>query len=353
MQTEIENEKKDRVLKTLAVGGFIGLIVIIGWLGMQLINFLPNAFTSLASLAESVHTYEPVELVVTSNRTIANAGEVFSLAWNIPKQAGEFTFSYECTDGVAIEITTVTGEIASVACASTFTLGKVSGTDISISSEKNRLTEVPYTITFVPTNTQEASAAEKNSISVLNNVIGAPIATATTTPVITTPEPAPTPTPKPPVIATTTKPVATTTPAKPAPKPVYVQTYTYAVPVSNPAGYTDLGITFLGAGTIDSANRFINVGTLDNDTKGAIQIQIKNTGTKTSNPFTFTIALPNGSTYASGEQAALKPNERSVITLGFDATNQIGIKTFKGIVTIVGNTNAANDTFTAAVNIVD
>lgn len=354
MQTEIDNQNnKDRVLKTLAVGGFVGLIIIIAWLGIQLINVMPGAITSLASLAESVNNYEPVELDVTSSKTVANAGETFSLAWNTPKQAGEFTFSYDCMDGVAVETRTVTGTRTAITCGEAYTLGNVSGVDISITSEKERFSDLPYAITFIPTNTKEATATKLSSITVVNASIGSVAGEATsTTPVIAiNPTPKPDPvivTPKPPVPAPTPTPILV-----PAPKPVFVQTPVYAIPVNNPNGYTDLGITFIGVGTIDSANRFTNTGTIDNDTRGALQVQIKNTGTKTSNPFSFTVALPNGSTYASGEQAALKPNERSVITLGFEVANLIGIQSFKGMVTIVGNTNAANDTFAGAVTIVD
>lgn len=359
MQTEIENQNKDRVLKTLAVGGFVGLIIIIAWLGIQLINVMPSAITSLASLADSVYNYEPVELDVTSSKTVANAGETFSLAWNIPKQAGDFTFSYECVDGIAVETRTMTGTLTAVACGQAQTLGNVSGVDISITSEKERFADVPYAISFVPTNTKEAPASKLSSITVVNASIGTTALAATTTKPVTevvptpTPKPEPTPvvvTPKPPVPIPVAAPVTVTVTV---PKPVYVQTPIYTVPVSNPNGYTDLGITLIGAGTIDNSNRFTNVGTIDNDSKGAIQIQIKNTGTKTSNPFSFTVALPNGSTYASNEQTPLKPNERSVITLGFEVTNLIGIQSFKGMVTIVGNTNATNDTFAGAVTIVD
>ena len=45
-------EKKQSVLKTLAIIGFIGIIIFIAWASVQLVNVLPSAFSSLASLAE-------------------------------------------------------------------------------------------------------------------------------------------------------------------------------------------------------------------------------------------------------------------------------------------------------------
>jgi hypothetical protein len=350
MQTEIEEQNKDRVLKTLAVGGFVGLIIIIAWLGIQLISFMPSALSSLASLADSVYNYEPVELVVVSTKNIANAGEAFALSWNIPEPEGTFQFSYACTEGVAIDIRTKSGDIKSIPCATTYELATVNGIDLSITSEKNRFTDIPYTISFVPTNQNQVIVASKESITVVNASISTilPEVVATTTPPVVI---VPNPTPKP--VVTIPKPPPTTPVTPTTPKPVTVPTYTYAIPVSNPRGYTDLGIKSLGAGTIDVNNRFINTGVIDNDTKAAVLFEIKNTGTKTSNPFTFTITLPSGSTYTSGEQLALKPNERTVITLGFEATNLVGVKPFKGFVTISGNTNSQNDAFAAAVTLID
>ena len=150
MNTNTDNQGKERVLKTLAIGGFVGLIIIIAWLGIQLISFMPSAFTSLASLADSVYNYKPVELVVVSNKAVANAGEAFTITWNKPKQVGSFSFAYTCTEGVAAEVRVSGGPISSVECGTEMNIGAVNSLDINLTSERNRFTEIPYTISFIP-----------------------------------------------------------------------------------------------------------------------------------------------------------------------------------------------------------
>ncbi len=348
--TPEQKTKKDSILKTLAVGGFIGLIVIIAWLGMQLVNVLPNALTSLASIADTVYNYEEVVIEVNSSKETATAGESFGLTWNVPRTPGDFTFTYDCTDGVAVDVRTIGGTVESVECDSEKNLGNVSGIDIQISSEKERSVEVPYSVAFIPSNDLNAVAVTDSSITVENKKITDGVAMATTsTPVVT-----------PPVVAVTPKPVVTPTPpakpvvAKPkpvAPKPVATPTYTYAIPVSNPNGFTDIATKLVNVGTL-AGGKFTNT-LVDNDNGGAILFEIKNIGTKTSESFTYTITLPNGTTYTSPVQTALKPNERVTAAAGFDVSNMIGVKSFSVSVNSRNETINTNNAFTGNVTIVD
>lgn len=347
MNQATDNKGKEGVLKTLAIGGFVGLIIIIAWLGIQLISFMPTAFSSLASLADSVYNYKPAELVVVNNKDAANAGEAFTISWNEVKQDGKFSFKYACMEGVAVEIRTAGNPIKSVDCDKYVDLGKVTSMDINITSEKNRFAEVAYTVAFTPIKAKTPSVEHGNSITVVNPMISPEvIVSATTTePVVTEPEP-----------AVETKPE--TTPTKPTPKPVTpkpvtVSTPIYSIPVSNPNGFTDLSVRSIGVGTMDASNRFTLVGVMDNDAKGAIQFEIKNIGTKTSGEFTYTATLPSGAVYTSPAQPALKPNERSIITLGFETANQTGVKTFNVKVAISGDINSANNSYVSAVKIND
>ena len=107
MQTITDNTGKERILKVLAVGGFVALIIIIAWLGIQVVRVAPKAFTSLASLADSVYNYEEIHVDVASNKAVANANESFGLSWHVPKTPGVFTFAYACTDGIAIDVRTI------------------------------------------------------------------------------------------------------------------------------------------------------------------------------------------------------------------------------------------------------
>ncbi len=341
MNTTPDPVKKERVLKSLAVGGFIGLIIIIGWLGITLVRVLPNAFTSLASLADSVYNYQPVEIVVVSSADIVNAGDAFTISWNDPKPAGSFSFTFVCTDGVAIDVRTVGSPLQSVECGVPYELGDVTSMDLTVRAERNRFTDIPYTISFITPRAINDVASADATISVVNASIANPEPVASTTPEVV-------PTPKPSKPATTTTPVA----VKPTmPKPIYIQTPIYGIPVSNPNGTVDLAVRSLGAGTINSLNQFVNVGTINGSVDSAIQFEIKNTGTKTSDTFTFVATLPNGTIYTSPVQVALKPNERTVISLGFSMSNDKGVKPFSAIVSVASDTNTKNNSFTSAVTV--
>ena len=352
-----DNKGKDGILKVLAIGGFVGLIIIIAWLGIQLISFMPSAFTSLASLADSVYNYKPVEIVVVSNKAVANAGESFTLSWNKPSQDGTFTFTYKCTDGVSVEMRSKLDTIETVTCDEAYDIGAVETIDLTVNSERNRFTDIPYSIAFIPSKSDEPAATTDKTITVVNAMISPVAVNATTTPdVVITPDPQPvvvaqpnsTPEPAKPT------PVPTTTP-KPTPvtpKPVVVSTPIYGIPVSNPNGFNDVGVRILAIGTINN-NRFTPANTIDNDAQGAIQFEIKNFGTKTSNTFTYTASLPNGTEYKSPIQTALKPNERIVATIGFETNDMTGVESFEVVVTITGDTNKTNNQFTSNVSIVN
>jgi len=336
MENVTENQKKDRVLKSLAVGGFIGLIILIAWISIQIVSYLPTALSSLASLADSVYNYKPVELVVVSNKTIVNTEEALTISWNIPKQDGAFTFSYTCTDGVAIDMRTAEGGIQNLTCDTNYNLGSVGSTDVIIYSEKNRFTDIQYVVGFIPDTADAPTATKPNSVTVVNPSISPIVIVDNELEIPAEPEVVlEEVVPEPEVV----KPITTT----------YEQHYVYEIPVSNPNGFTDLGAKLLATGSINSANVFVNTGSIDYNTRGAIQFEVKNFGTKTSNPWTFTTKLPNDTTYTSGTQTALKPNERAVITLGFAMPNDTGVKQFNVSVTVNGDSKVSNNTFTAVV----
>ncbi len=353
-----DNKGKDGILKVLAIGGFIGLIIIIAWLGIQLISFMPNAFNSLASLANSVYNYKPVEIVVVSNKAVANAGESFTLTWNKPKQDGTFTFTYTCTEGVSVEVRATQDSIETVTCDEAYDIGAVETIDLSVNSERNRFTEIPYTIAFIPSKSDEPAATTEKTITVVNAMISPVAVVATTTPdVIITPDPKPVvvakPEPKPVTLTPTPKPTPVTPKPSTPPKPVVVSTPIYGIPVSNPKGFTDVGVRILAFGTINNTGRFIAANSIDNDAQGAIQFEIKNFGTKTSNSFTYTATLPNGTEYKSPIQTALKPNERIVATIGFETNDMTGVESFEVEVTVNGDTNRNNNQFKSNVSIVN
>ena len=68
---QVHNNDKDRVMKTLAIVGFIAVIAFGVWLAVQIVSLVPNAFSSLASIADSVYNYQP------SEETVDQEGPIF------------------------------------------------------------------------------------------------------------------------------------------------------------------------------------------------------------------------------------------------------------------------------------
>jgi hypothetical protein len=349
-----EQKDQDRVLKILAIAGFVGLLIIIAWLGIQLVRVLPNAFTSLASLADSVYNYEPVDLIVVSNKSTVNPDENFTLSWSIPKQKGSFAFSYACADGLAVDMRDLGNSIKNLACDTNYNIGSVGTLELIAQSERERFVDIAYTVDFIPTDATEPTGTQAGVVTVINPAISdnndvavvpdeettEEVATTEETeePAVTTPTSSSTPT-------TPTTPAPTPTkPVTPAPKPTYTQQYVYSIPTSDPKGFTDLNARHLGSGILDANNRFIATTIIDNDNRGAIQFEVKNVGTKTSNKWTYTAKLPNGTTYTSGSQTELKPNERAVITLGF-TIETTGTKTNTVSVAVSSDNKLANNSF--------
>ena len=337
--TDVSNKKKDSVLKTLAVAGFIGIIILIAWVSIQLINVIPGTFSSLASLAGSMNQYQETivkrngleALTVTSNATLINVGEQVELSWATTKVPGSYTFAYQCSEGVSVDIVNVAG-IGSINCDTNYNIGDVDSLSILISSEKERYADVDYTISFLATNDTEPRAGGSASITVVNSEISNIIAEnndneETVEAAAEEPE------------------VETVTEELVIPEvgtPVYEQEFVYTIPTSDPNGRTDLSTKFLNTGTIVGNSFF--AGVIKQEETGAIQFEVKNYGTKTSDKWSYEVTLPGSGVYESPELAPLKPNERAVLTVGFPTTDK-PTHTFK--VTIDENTdrNTSNDQF--------
>ena len=52
-------EKKQPVIKGLAVAGLFAIIILSAWLAIQIVKVLPTAIDSLASIANSVYNHNP------------------------------------------------------------------------------------------------------------------------------------------------------------------------------------------------------------------------------------------------------------------------------------------------------
>jgi hypothetical protein len=336
---EVPEEKKDALTKTFAIAGFAAIIIFIVWLAVQLVQIIPGAFSSLASLADSVYNYNPnQELEVATENSVVNATESFVLSWTQLQGSGSYAFSYGCTEGVSLDVKNLDGEVVALLCDTPLSLAKATSLEIVALSEKHRFVDVPLTVTFAKDGVETGTKRTIQTITVVNASI--PASGLVTLPEEKNPEVVtPTPVPAKPVV---TKPVVYPT----APK------VTYVTPVSDPNGKIDLRVTFIGGGTI-SGSKFIPSKTIDADKNGAIQFEVKNIGTKTATDWSYEAQLPADISYNSPDQKALKPQERAIITLGFDGLTKDGSEKVSIDVTAKNDVNNKNNKVTATVKIVD
>jgi len=351
----VSPQKKSTILNSLAVTGFVAIVLILAWLSIQLVQLFPNAVTSLASLAEGVNQSavdidtepEIEQIVVTSNTSLLKTGENLNINWNKSDANGSYVFAYDCIDGVAISQVEGTVE-RQLDCDTNYNVGDIVNLTLAIESEKNRYTDVTYNVSFLQTNDTTPRAIGSDVVTVINeevNVFAQNTFTETLSneSVVTETEETENESEvavEEPVVTT---PVTPTTPTT----PVFEQEFVFAIPTSDPNGTTDLRASYVAMGEVIS-NRFVP-GPVSTENDGAIQFAVKNIGTKTSNDWSFTISLPNGGEYNSPTQVALKPNEEAVLTIGFPATEDDTAHTFEVEVDVSGDRNSGNDSFTQRV----
>lgn len=373
-ESEKKELKKDSILKILAIAGFLGIIIFIAWTSIQLVSVVPSAFSSLASLAESVNDSDNTDeaedtdeeasapeiletLVVTSNTLLATAGEPVTINWNTARANGSYVFSYDCADGVAIDLVSETG-LQSIQCENNYNLGSVDSATITIDSEKNRYTDIDYNISFLKTDDTQPRATGSAPLTVFNQNISAVMTQADNEQESEDNSDVPAPETETP--ASSTEPTAepeVEIPVTPTPSPTpvtteFTQEYTYAyeIPTSDPNGTTDLAARYLFVGEIVN-NRFVP-GAIAEQEAGAIQFEVKNIGTKTSKTWSFTLTLPGDKTYESSAQSPLKPNERAILTVGFSGA-EVTSHTFDVTVDVAADRNQRNNDFSQRIQLVD
>ncbi|MFM2381246.1 MAG: hypothetical protein RLZZ76_11 [Candidatus Parcubacteria bacterium] len=349
----VTHDEKDALTKTFAIVGFIVLVIFGVWLAVKIVSFVPSAFSSLASLADSVYNYDKnEEIIVTGENNVYNAGEAFTLSWEALRRPGTYTFSYACTEGVSVDTKDADGKIVSLTCGQPLTLGNSTSLEVLVASEKNRFTDIPYTITYTKDGSQQASSMLTRDLTIVNVAIpttGALVSTVQK-PVVAdtaTGEKSETPVAPKDVAAPKTKPATYV-----APKPVTTTKTVYTVPISNPNGSIDLQVTYIGSGKIVGST-FIKQASIDADESGAIQFEVKNIGTKTADVWSYVANLPADIDYTSGAQKALKPNERAIITLGFEGLTKSGTEKVSVTVTAKNDTKTTNNKVSGSVVIKD
>ncbi len=329
---------KSRRAQALIVTIFFAIIALIAWLSVQIVAYTPNAFSSLASLAQGISQYKEAvmdndSLTLTSSLSKLESGVPSTISWKKDDRPGTYAFSYNCIDGVTIEIVTPEG-MRNVSCDVRYSLGDTESVTLVASSDKTEPVNLAYAISFMRGNDigpirigEQTLALEAAKTPDTGVVLGETDKNEE----FVKDEVVPTPTPS--VVA-------------PAPKPT--PEIVYEIPVSNPNGFTDLATRFISVGSI-SGNTF-KTGTIARNATGAMQFEVKNIGTKTSDTWTYTVTLPDGDTYTSPKQAALKPNERATISLGFDTPDKAS-HTFVVVVKVDDKT-VSNNSFKRTINFI-
>ena len=342
-QVNSEQESKERTTRWLAILGFIAVIVALAWIVILVIGtFVPN-LASILSLNVSQTQNEPT--ITLSSRSI-NHNEDFTVNWDNVSRDTTVEFTYSCEDGVSFETNTRDRGIQEIPCDTPFELERGSdGVNVTIRSSESRFSDVPVSVSFIPENNSDDVITRNTVVSVTNPRIS--LTDANNEPdnvvddvnneteeetdpvndeqVITPPRPQDQEAPQRPI----------TTP----PQPQYQ--YVYAIPQSDPNGFTDLGVRYLGVGKIEAGN-FIPLTKFDRGENGAIRFAVKNNGTKTSETWTYRSVLPNGQVFESAAQSPLRPNEEATISLGFKAPEAAGTNVFEVTISTTRDTNNSN-----------
>jgi hypothetical protein len=337
---EVNHESKTALIKTLAIIGFIAVIVFGVWLSVQIVRVIPGAFSSLASIADGIYNNRPVDtLSISTEKDIVNSGESFQVTWTDTERNGTYGFTYLCTNGVSVDVRSG-GNVATLTCGETLELaGNVTSVDVIASSEKQRFIDLPFTIIFTGVGQDEPLFEKNGRITIVNASIPQSVGIAETDDEDTE------------ETADDSDTSATGQVAAVA-QPIVTEQVITRMPVSDPNGFVDLKMTYLGVGEI-TGNSFTPSATIDNDERGALRFEVRNIGTKTSDDWTFEVLLPTGMTFESDEQTPLKPNERATITVGFDTFNETGTQDIEGSVDVDDDTNNSNDSFEWSVRVTE
>ncbi len=337
------------LVKLLAIIGFFALIALGVWLVVQGARFFPSAFSSLASIAETINGYRPqTELVIELEKNIVNSGETFTMEWT-DMGPGTYTFKHVCADGITLSVRTSEGLLQEVSCTESLSLpSEVHGLFVSVNAQEQRFSDVALTVTFDGDKGDDHLAESR--VTIVNATVPTkPVATDDTKVDVEVKKPEVV---VPPKVEVVTRPIP---PKVTAPKPSLPSQPASAVvavlPKSYENGFIDLRASYLGVGTIVNGT-FVAKATFNEDDKAAFRFEVKNIGTKVSGDWTYKLTLPGDVEYTSGTQAGLMPNERAVYTVGFNlAETKASAVIVEGVVTVKNDTDTKNNDFDWSVKV--
>lgn len=332
--------QQDRALSIFSIIGFAVLIVLAAWLAVQVVRFIPDAFSSLASIAENMNTSQTERdlNVTTPEQTVAVDDDV-AITWNDLELPGTYTFAYGCVSGVSLDVRTKDGKYTELECNTPYTIDADTFTvTVQVASERERYADVPYRITFTPQDDARDTRTTNKTLTVVNEEI--PLASDDEDTGGDTD-------------ADDEETGDTPSNGTSTTRYRYIEVPQYEIPKSDPNGYTELAVSFMNTGILTNSNRFIPRDEIDRDDVGAIQFSVKNTGTKTSDTWYFTAELPSGVDYESAPQDPLKPNETMVTTVAFKNIGTEGVHEIEIEIESDADIDAHNNRITWSVEITD
>jgi len=356
---------KTATIKLLAIVGFFAVAGLIVWALVQGVRTFPHAFSSLATIAESVTTYQAErELEISLDKNIVNSGETFKIFWTEMRGNGAYHFGYSCVDSAQVSVRTGDGSFQSMSCTEDLELSKeATGLFIMATSRSQRFSTLTFTIRFdsengddhitesrvtivnatVPT-AQVPSQEETVQEEIENTNTEIPVAqpTTETEPIVTEQlPPEPVATVPPPIVDEPARPVVPTQPAS---------AIVSILPQTSVSAFTDLKMSFSAVGTM-SGNTFTPSAAFTMGSRAGLRFTVTNIGTKRSDIWSFVIDLPEGR-YESGSQTPLEPGEQALYTVGFDfPESDIKSFTLKGTVDEKKDMNTKNNSFSWSVKI--
>lgn len=318
-------------IRTLAIGGFV-LVIIVGMAGsLALARAVPGAFSAIASAIVSLTSvFVPAgeEIIVSVPELTVGNGESFDISWEHVKKSseGSYTFRYDCASGVSFTSPGPTGAAVTVFCNTPFNFLNESDTiTLTARSSANRFIDVTLHIDFIPNGASAPTVSGSTLLTIANTeVTGSPDSVQ---PQNETPAPRPTPTRG--TETTTITPIA-------AP----------GLTPSNPQGFIDLSVRVIEVGLVNKTTGAFTASSSPNRAlateRVAVRFTVENLGSRTSDQWTFNAVLPTfpAHIFSSPTQQALGPGDRIEFTLAFDSF----VDANEGVLTLnIDPTNRINE----------
>ncbi len=298
-----ESASMSLVSNTLAIIGFVILIIVVVWGIFNIVKLTNFSFGNFFNSSPSIQVTAPQ----------GQSGQSLTVSWkNTLTTPGTYAFLYQCENGFSFATPSQSGTLINVPCGTSLAVGSSTSATMVPLSKNTATTLVSFSVVFTPENSS-AKTTGNTTLSI------APVTTAST------------------------KPATSTIVTPPAKKPTtsYRASGSGALVAHAASGPADLAVTIIASGYIDPASGALltNRPAQPGDVVG-VEFDIANIGGSATGSYSFQAHLPTQSsyTYNSPVQASLAPGAHVVSTLRFTQLAPGGIFTV-----VVDPNNQVND----------